>query len=273
MGTGIAQCAAAVGMHVVVREADEEAARRAALRLRRAGERAAERGMLGGALEDVLARVAYVVDWDALGDAKLAIEAVPENADLKASVLACMCEVLPDDAIIATNTSSFSISGLAGAGRDASRVLGLHFFSPVPAMPLVEVIPSLDTSPWAVDVARHFVGALGKRAIVVPDRPGFVVNALLVPFLLAAARMAESGVAAPQEIDDAMRLGCGHPLGPLALADAIGLDVLLDISEVLHGQLLTADVAPPPVLRRLVSSGRLGRKTGEGFHRYANERS
>jgi 3-hydroxybutyryl-CoA dehydrogenase len=175
-----------------------------------------------------------------------------------------------DDAIVASNTSSIPIAELAQAIRNPDRMLGLHFFSPVPVMMLVEVVVALDTSETTIDRAKQFVERLGKRPIETKDRSGFIVNMLLVPYLMAAVRMYEEGFASREDIDNGMKLGCGHPMGPLTLCDFIGLDVLYAVCDSLYEEFKRDEYAPPPLMKRMVASGRLGRKSGRGFYDYAN---
>jgi len=177
-------------------------------------------------------------------------------------------EVVAEDAIVASNTSSIPIAELAQAIRMPERVLGLHFFSPVPVMMLVEVVVALDTSERTVESAKAFVQKLGKRPIETKDRSGFIVNMLLVPYLMAAVRMYEEGFASREDIDNGMKLGCGHPMGPLALCDFIGLDVLYAVCDSLYEEFKRDEYAPPPLMKRMVASGRLGRKSGRGFYDY-----
>jgi 3-hydroxybutyryl-CoA dehydrogenase len=177
-------------------------------------------------------------------------------------------ELLPDEVILASNTSSIPIAGLAAATRRADRVLGLHFFSPVPVMKLVEVVIGLDTADETVQRAEAFASQIGKTPIKTKDRSGFIVNFLLVPYLMAAVRMYEEGFATREDIDEGMKLGCGHPMGPLALCDFIGLDVLYSVCDSLYEEFKRDEYAPPPLMKRMVVSGHLGRKTGRGFYDY-----
>src|SRR6185503_10685933 len=197
----------------------------------------------------------------------------PENAELKVNILAQVAGIVSEDALIASNTSSIPIAQLAAGLPRPDRVLGLHFFSPVPVMRLVEVVVALDTSAETVAAAQAFAERVGKRAIVTKDRSGFVVNMLLVPYLMAAVRMYEEGFASAEDIDEGMRRGCGHPMGPLTLADFIGLDVLYAIGDSLYEEFKQTEYAPPPLLKRMVASGRIGRKAGRGFYEYQRERA
>jgi 3-hydroxybutyryl-CoA dehydrogenase len=196
------------------------------------------------------------------------IEAVPVLEQLKLEVMRAVDEVVGDHAIIASNTSSIPIAELAQSVHSPERVLGLHFFSPVPVMTLVEVVIALDTAPETVDAAKTFVERIGKCPIETKDRSGFIVNMLLVPYLMAAVRMFEEGFASREDIDTGMRLGCGHPMGPLRLCDFIGLDVLYAVCDSLYEEFKRDEYAPPPLLKRMVASGRLGQKSGRGFFEY-----
>jgi 3-hydroxybutyryl-CoA dehydrogenase len=200
------------------------------------------------------------------------IEAVPENAELKAAILAQVAGIVSEQALIASNTSSIPIAQLAAGVAKAERVLGLHFFSPVPVMRLVEVVVALDTSEQTVATAREFVERIGKKPIETGDRSGFIVNMLLVPYLMAAVRMYEEGFATAESIDEGMKLGCGHPMGPLTLSDFIGLDVLYSVCDSLYEEFKQPEYAPPPLLKRMVASGRIGRKSGRGFYEYGSTR-
>jgi 3-hydroxybutyryl-CoA dehydrogenase len=193
---------------------------------------------------------------------------VPEDQRLKLDVMEAISRVVSDEALVASNTSSIPIAELAQALRRPERVLGLHFFSPVPVMRLVEVVVALDTADEVVKVARGFVERLGKRPIETKDRSGFIVNMLLVPYLMAAVRMYEEEFASREDIDAGMRLGCGHPMGPLSLCDFIGLDVLYAVCDSLYEEFKRDEYAPPPLMKRMVASGRLGRKSGRGFYDY-----
>ncbi|MBV9941717.1 MAG: 3-hydroxybutyryl-CoA dehydrogenase, partial [Solirubrobacterales bacterium] len=214
-------------------------------------------------------RIELTTRLEAVGEADLVVEAVPEDERLKLEVMGAIDEVVCADAIVASNTSSIPIAELAQAIRDPSRVLGLHFFSPVPVMMLVEVVIALDTSSETVARAKQFIERLGKRPIETKDRSGFIVNMLLVPYLMAAVRMYEEGFASREDIDNGMKLGCGHPMGPLALCDFIGLDVLYAVCDSLYEEFKRDEYAPPPLMKRMVASGRLGRKSGRGFYDYA----
>jgi 3-hydroxybutyryl-CoA dehydrogenase len=269
MGSGIAEVSAAAGLSVVVREIHDEALRTARARIEASLARAVKHGKTTQAeAEDTLARIDFTTQLEALGDAELIVEAVPEDVDLKTRVLREVAELVTGDALIASNTSSIPIAELAAAVPEPQRVLGLHFFSPVPVMSLVEVVVALDTSPQTVAAGNRFVERIGKTAIETKDRSGFIVNMLLVPYLMAAVRMYEEGFATREAIDEGMRHGCGHPMGPLTLCDMIGIDVLYSVCNELYEEFKRPEYAPPPLLKRMVAAGRHGRKTGHGFYEY-----
>jgi 3-hydroxybutyryl-CoA dehydrogenase len=270
MGSGIAEVASAAGLSVVVREVDEGASASARARVQQSLGRAVSRGKVSEeTAEAALERIGFTVHLHELADVDLVVEAVPEDVRLKTAVLAEAAEVVEPDAVIASNTSSIPIAQLAAAVPDPTRVLGLHFFSPVPVMGLVEIVVALDTSAETLAAGKAFVERIGKTAIETKDRSGFIVNMLLVPYLMAAVRMYEDGFATREAIDEGMRLGCGHPMGPLTLCDFIGLDVLYSVCDSLYEEFKRSEYAPPPLLKRMVASGRLGRKTGRGFYEYA----
>ncbi|WAZ26149.1 3-hydroxybutyryl-CoA dehydrogenase [Streptomyces cinnabarinus] len=271
MGAGIAEVCARAGLDTVVCEADAIAAGAARERVAASLERAVRRGKLDpAAAQDALARLTFSGTLEDLADRQLVVEAVIENPGAKAEVFAALDKIVQDPAaVLATNTSSLPVMRLGMATSRADRVVGLHFFNPVPVLPLVEVVSTLHTAPGTVAVVRDFVtGTLGKTVVHSRDRAGFVVNALLIPYLLAGIRMAESGFATATDIDTAMELGCAHPMGPLKLADLIGLDTVAAIAEALYEEFKEPLHATPPLLRRMVEAGLLGRKTGRGFHVY-----
>ncbi|MGW1051274.1 3-hydroxybutyryl-CoA dehydrogenase [Streptomyces sp. NPDC002521] len=271
MGAGIAEVCARAGLDTVVCEVDAAAARAARERVAGSLDRAVRRGKLAeSAAQDALARLVFTGDLTDLADRQLVVEAVVESPDAKTEVFAALDKIVEDPAaVLATNTSSLPVMRLGRATGRADRVVGLHFFNPVPVLPLVEVVTSLHTSADTVAAAEEFAGrTLGKTVIHSRDRSGFVVNALLVPYLLSAIRMAESGFATAADIDTGMELGCAHPMGPLKLADLIGLDTVASIAESLYDEFREPLYAPPPLLQRMVEAGLLGRKTGRGFHPY-----
>ncbi len=269
MGTGIAETAAVCGLPVVVRDVDGAAVARAGERIEASLARAVRGGKLDEAqARDARGRIDLTTDLEAIGEADLVVEAVPEVERLKIEVMGAIDGVVRDDAIVASNTSSIPIAELAQAIRDPSRVLGMHFFSPVPVMGLVEIVIALDTSERTVATAKAFAERIGKVPIETKDRSGFIVNMLLVPYLMAAVRMYEEGFASREDIDNGMKLGCGHPMGPLTLCDFIGLDVLYAVCDSLYEEFKRDEYAPPPLMKRMVASGRLGRKSGRGFYEY-----
>jgi 3-hydroxybutyryl-CoA dehydrogenase len=272
MGAGIAEVALRSGVEVALLEVDDAAAGRARERIERSLDRAVRRGKLEGqAAQDALDRLLATSDASAMADRQLVVEAVIEDRDTKLGVFTRLAQIVEDpEAILASNTSSIPIVELAvAAAPRGDHVLGLHFFNPVPVLSLVELIPSLLTDDEVADRARGFAtDQLGKDVIVAPDRAGFTVNALLIPYLLAAIRMVEQGLASAEDIDQGMVKGCAHPMGPLALADLIGLDTVLQVSETLYREHREQLFAPPPLLQRLVAAGLLGRKSGRGLYSY-----
>jgi 3-hydroxybutyryl-CoA dehydrogenase len=271
MGHGIAQVHAAIGKRVVLYE--PELARVEAGLARIAGnlDRAIAKGKITVDERDaVLARLAATDDLAAAGDADLVVEAVFEDVDVKAGLWAALDVIAPADAVFASNTSSIAIDRLAAAVGEARRprFAGMHFFSPVPVMPLIELIRGTATDDATEAAIRGLAAELGKQVIVSADRPGFIVNRILVPFLGEAMRAFEEGLGTAEDIDTGARVGLNHPMGPLELADFIGLDVCLEVMRVLHQGLGQPQFEPPRVLEDLVAAGHLGQKTGRGFHTY-----
>jgi 3-hydroxybutyryl-CoA dehydrogenase len=269
MGSGIAESAARAGVAVTLYEPEDAPLHQSRGRIEASLARVVERGRLSE--EDAAAlveRIEWSTDLEALSGADLVVEAIVEDEDVKARTFRQLDEVLRPEAILASNTSSIPIAGLAAATGRPDRVLGLHFFSPVPVMKLVEVVVGLDTAPETVTRAEAFAEQIGKTAIRTKDRSGFIVNFLLVPYLMAAVRMYEEGFASREDIDEGMKLGCGHPMGPLTLCDFIGLDVLYSVCDSLYEEFKRDEYAPPPLLKRMVVSGHLGRKAGRGFYEY-----
>jgi 3-hydroxybutyryl-CoA dehydrogenase len=264
MGAGIAQVVAASGRSVALHDAAPGATERGLGVMRRSLEKLAEKG--GPDPEEVVARIEPVNDLDA---ADLMIEAVVEDAAVKQDVFRRADEVLPDEAVLASNTSSISITSLAAVTGRPDRVIGMHFFNPVPLMELVEVVRGLETSDATAAAILDLARDLGKTPAEARDFPGFVSNRILMPLINEAAYALMEGVAEAESIDTIARLGFNHPLGPLALADLIGLDTCVAIMEVLYAGLGDPKYAPCPLLRRYVQAGRLGRKTGRGFYAYA----
>lgn len=271
MGSGIAEVAAKAGADVVVFEPTDELLNAGRGRITGSLERAASRGKLSESDRDAtLARFTFTTDLAGLSDRQLVIEAVVEDEAVKGNIFAQLDELITDpDAVLASNTSSIPIMKIAAATKNPSRVLGLHFFNPVPVLPLVELVSTLVTSEEAAARVERFASdVLGKQVIRCGDRSGFVVNALLVPYLLAAIRMAEAGVATVEDIDTAVVAGLSHPMGPLRLSDLIGLDTMKLIADSMYDEYKDPHYAPPPLLLRMVEAGLLGKKSGKGFYTY-----
>jgi len=268
MGSGIAEVCARSGVDVTVVEADDARAEHAQAAIAHSLARGVKSGKLDeAAREHALERLAFTTRLDDLAGADAAIEAIVEHEGAKRALFHDLDRILPDAAFLASNTSSVPIMKLAAETSRPQRVLGLHFFNPVPVLPLVEVVRSIMTSEEALAEAKAFAGErLGKTCIDSQDRAGFVVNALLVPYILSAVRMFESGFASKEDIDQGMVLGCAHPMGPLALADLVGLDTLLAVSESLYEEFRDPSSVAPALLNRMVEAGLLGRKSGRGFY-------
>jgi 3-hydroxybutyryl-CoA dehydrogenase len=274
MGSGIAEAAARAGLRVRLYEPDKSPLELSRTRIAASVDRAVRGGKMdaeqGQALQE---RITWSTELHSLHGAELVIEAIREDEEIKRRTFRMLDDALDDSVILASNTSSIPIAGLAAATHRPTRVIGLHFFSPVPVMKLVEVVVALDTEPRTIDRAEAFVRQIGKRPIRTKDRSGFIVNMLLVPYLMAAVRMYEDGFASREDIDEGMRLGCGHPMGPLSLCDFIGLDVLYAVCDSLYDEFKRAEYAPPPLMKRMVALGHLGRKTGRGFYQYGQDGS
>ena len=271
MGSGIAESAARAGLRVHVYEPAAGPLEQSRTRIAASVGRAVRGGKMDDeqaqALQD---RITFSSELHSLHGAELVIEAIVEDLNVKREVFRTLDDALDDSVILASNTSSIPIAGLAAATHRPSRVLGLHFFSPVPVMKLVEIVVALDTADDTVAKGEAFVEQIGKRPIRTKDRSGFIVNMLLVPYLMAAVRMYEDGFATREDIDEGMKLGAGHPMGPLQLCDFIGLDVLYAVCDSLYEEFKRAEYAPPPLMKRMVASGHLGRKTGRGFYDYGS---
>ncbi|WP_328917034.1 MULTISPECIES: 3-hydroxybutyryl-CoA dehydrogenase [unclassified Streptomyces] len=271
MGSGIAEVFAKAGLDVRVAETTGEALELGRARLSHSLGKAAERGKLTEDERDAaLERLSFTTDLGEFADRDLVIEAVVENEQVKLDIFRVLDQVVTrEDAILASNTSSIPLVRLAVATSRPDHVLGIHFFNPAPVQRLVELIPALTTGSDTLKRAEHLVTeVLGKHAIRAQDRSGFVVNALLVPYLLSAIRMFESGIATREDIDNGMELGCAHPMGPLKLSDLIGLDTVAAIADSMYEEYKEPLYAAPPILRRMVDAGRLGRKSGAGFYPY-----
>jgi 3-hydroxybutyryl-CoA dehydrogenase len=269
MGSGIAESAASAGIDVTVFEPERPPLERSRERLQTSVDRALSRGKLTAEEADsLIGRIAYTTEMADLDGVDAVMEAVTEDPRVKGRLFAALDEQLPDAQFLASNTSSIPIAEIGSWTQRPERVVGLHFFSPVPVMKLVEVVVALDTAEETVARAEQFAAAIGKQPIRTKDRSGFIVNMLLVPYLMAAVRMYEDGFASREDIDEGMRLGCGHPMGPLTLCDFIGLDVLYAVCDSLYEEFKRPEYAPPPLLKRMVVSGHHGRKAGHGFYSY-----
>ncbi len=273
MGSGIAEVAAKAGFDVVVREVSDELIEGGRDRIRKSLDRAVERGKLTEADRDAAwSRLRFSTDLSDLADRHLVIEAIIEEIAAKNELFSALNDLCGPETIFASNTSSLTITDMAAASGRVDRVVGLHFFNPVPVMALVEVVRTIATSDEAFDAVYAFAEALGKKPIMAKDNSGFVVNLLLVPYLLDAIRQLERGVASVEDIDRAMMLGLGYPMGPFALCDFVGIDTVYRISEIMFDEYRESRYAPPPLLKRMVSMGRFGKKTGKGFYDWSGDR-
>lgn len=271
MGSGIAEVAARAGSEVTIMEVAVEFAERSRERLVRSLDRGVERGKLSEEDRDAtLGRIGYTTDLAEFGDRDLVIEAVTEDEELKMGIFSTLDDVVESpDAILASNTSSIPITRLAAATDRPTHVVGMHFFNPVPVMGLMELVTTVQSDDSVEDRAQEYAeDVLGKQVIRAKDRGGFVVNMLLVPYLLGGIRMYENGIASREDIDSGMRLGANHPMGPLELSDFIGLDTMKLVADVLFDEYKEPLYASPPLLTRMVEAGLLGRKTGRGFYDY-----
>jgi 3-hydroxybutyryl-CoA dehydrogenase len=272
MGSGIAQVAATAGYPTIVRDVTGPLLERGRAAIRKSLDKLVEKAKLDAAARDAaLGRLTFTTDLAALADRDLVVEAVTEDLELKNRLWRELDAICPPNALFASNTSSLAIAQMAAATARPDRFVGLHFFNPVPLMPLVEVVRTVTTSATSFERAMEFARRLGKEPIVARDRSGFIVNLLLVPYLLDAVRALERGVGSTADIDRGMQLGCGHPMGPLALLDFVGLDTTLRIGEIMFEEYREPRYAPPPLLRRMVVAGLHGRKSGKGFYDYASD--
>lgn len=269
MGRGIAESCLVAGFEVVLLDATTELASKGYQGVEKSLNRGAERGRITAqAKGEMLARLSYSDNYGDLKDVQVVLEAVYEDMEVKREVLAKISEVVDKHVLIGSNTSSLSITEMSGSVDNPSRFMGIHFFNPVPVMKLVELIKGRDTSEATVDQAKDFCLKLGKTPVVVNESPGFVVNRLLCPMLNEAAYLLMEGVASAEDIDTAMKLGANHPMGPLSLADLIGIDVLYAIMDTLHKAFGDDKYKPCPLLKEMIDKGHLGRKTGQGFFKY-----
>ena len=269
MGSGIAQVAAQAGYRTIVREVDEETVAAGIGRIESFLASGVRRGKVAAEDRDrTRANLRGTTRLADLADCDLIIEAIVENVDAKCEVFAALEDLVGDDAVFASNTSSLCITELASATRRPDRFVGLHFFSPVPVMKLVEVIRGLATSDETLEGVSAFGRSVGKEPVTAPDRPGFIANRLLIPYLLDAIRAYEEGVGTIEDIDKTMSLGCGYPMGPFTLLDFVGLDTACYIAGIMYDEFKDPRYAPPPLLKRMVLAGRHGRKTGRGFYTY-----
>jgi 3-hydroxybutyryl-CoA dehydrogenase len=270
MGSGIAQVAATAGYDVSVLEAVAPALERGMAAIRKSLDKFVEKGTVSASDRDaVLLRLHPTTDVEDLRDCDLVIEAIVENMPAKKTLFAQLDALLAKHALICSNTSSLCVVEMAAATKRPQLVAGLHFFNPVPIMKLVEIVKTIVTSQDTIDALFAFAKRLGKRAILAKDTPGFIVNRLLVPYLLYAIRVYEEGLASREDIDEGMKLGCGHPMGPLTLLDFVGLDTTYYIAEIMFDEFKDPMMAPPPLLKRMVLAGMLGRKSGKGFYDYS----
>ena len=271
MGSGIAEVCARAGYDTIVREVSEDLAAKGKGRIEGSLAKAVDRGKLPGADRDAaIARISTTTRLEDLAPCDLVVEAVVEDLALKKETFAALDAICGDTAIFCSNTSSLTITELSAATRRPDRFAGLHFFNPVPVMKLVEVVRTIATSEETVDTVFEFAKSLGKEPIRAHDNSGFVVNRLLVPYLLDAVRALEEGVGSREDIDRGMELGCGHPMGPLKLLDFVGLDTTYSIAEIMFNEYREKRFAPPPLLKRMVLAGRYGRKSGRGFYEYGS---
>ena len=271
MGSGIAQVAAMAGFSTVVREVSDDLLKKGLASIQKSLGKFAEKGQItAGQKAEALARLQGTIDLASLGDCDLVIEAIIENLDRKRELFRELDSLIQPDAILASNTSSISITEMMTSTGRAPRFLGLHFFNPVPLMKLVEVVKTVVTDPMVLESGLGFARAVGKTPILTSDRGGFIVNRLLVPYLLDSIRALEEGVGSIVDIDNGMKLGCGHPMGPLTLNDFVGLDTTYYIAEVMFNEYREKRFATPPLMKRMVAAGMLGRKSGKGFYDYTD---
>jgi 3-hydroxybutyryl-CoA dehydrogenase len=269
MGSGIVEVAAKAGFNVIVAEFNDEFLQAGMARIEKSVGRAVKRGKVSAEdAEAIMGRISGTTDLSDFAPVDLAIEAITENPELKQSIFSKLDETLLSDVIIASNTSSISIAALAAVTGRADKVLGMHFFNPVPVMPLLELVRGILTSDETMAVARDIGKQMGKTVVVAKDSPGFIVNRLLIPYLIDAVRIYEADLASREDIDTAIKLGLNHPMGPLTLTDFVGLDTTLFVADVLYEEYGDPRYKAPPLLRQMVAAGLLGRKSGRGFYDY-----
>ena len=269
MGGGIAQVAAQSGFETVVREVSQELLDKGLARIEGQLARDVAKGKLTAEAKDTaIGLLKPTTSLDSLADCQVIVEAIVENLDAKRALYTTLDTICPPETIFASNTSSLTIIEMATVTRRPDRFGGMHFFNPVPVMKLVEVVRSIATSDETIATLKAFGAALGKTVVEARDTPGFIVNRLLVPYLLDAVRVLESGIATREDIDEGMKLGCGHPMGPLALLDFVGLDTTYYIANIMFEEFKEPRFAPPPLLKRMVLAGYYGWKSGKGFYDY-----
>jgi len=269
MGSGIAEVCARAGYRVVVREINEDLLQKGLGRIQKSLGKAVSRGKISQEQADqTLARIQGTLELADFADCDLVIEAAVENMDLKKEIFAELDHILPSHSILASNTSSLCITEMASVTSRGDKILGIHFFNPVPVMPLIEFVRTILTSDETMATVHGFGASLGKTMVTAKDTPGFIVNRLLIPYLLQAAQIYEDGLATREDIDTAIKLGLAHPMGPLTLLDFVGLDTTLFIADAMYDEYKDPRYAAPPLLRRMVLAGHLGRKSGKGFYDY-----
>ena len=271
MGAGIAEICAKSGYDTIAREVNDELLAKGLDRIRRSLDKAVSKGKLEEDKKDeALGRLTGTTDLEALADCDLVVEAIVENLEHKCELYTALDGIVKKSGVFASNTSSLTITEMAMATNRTERFLGLHFFNPVPIMKLVEVVRTIMTDDQVFEVAKEFIRSLGKEPVSCLDNSGFIVNRLLVPYLLDAIRGLEEGIGSVEDIDKAMQLGCGYPMGPLTLLDFVGLDTTFFIAKIMFEEYREKRFAPPPLLKQMVLAGRLGRKSGRGFYDYSN---
>jgi 3-hydroxybutyryl-CoA dehydrogenase len=269
MGSGIAEACARAGYKVVVREIGDEFLQKGLDRIQKSLSKAVARGKATQEeAEQAFARIQGTLDLADLSECDLVVEAAVENMGIKKEIFAQLDSILPSHAILASNTSSLCVTEMASVTQREDKVLGIHFFNPVPVMPLIEFVRTILTSDETMAVVQEFGASLGKTMVTAKDTPGFIVNRLLIPYLLDAVRIYEDGLASREDIDTSIKLGLNHPMGPLTLLDFVGLDTSLFIADAMYEEYKDPRFAAPPLLRRMVLAGRLGRKSGQGFYDY-----